>query len=36
MTEAHRAGLVEDVERGVATGIRSEPWQTDTCIGSWH
>ncbi len=36
MTEAHRSGLVEDIERGVATGIRPDPWQTDTCIGSWH
>jgi alpha-L-fucosidase len=28
--------LVEDIERGVATAIRPHPWQTDTCIGSWH
>ena len=32
----HRAGVVEDIERGVATGIRPDPWQTDTCIGDWH
>ncbi|HWA10587.1 MAG TPA: alpha-L-fucosidase [Opitutaceae bacterium] len=36
MAEAHRPAVVEDIERGVATGIRPEPWQTDTCIGSWH
>ena len=36
MTDAHRAGLVEDIERGVAKGVRPDPWQTDTCIGSWH
>jgi alpha-L-fucosidase len=36
MTPAHRAALVEDIERGVATGIRPDAWQTDTCIGSWH
>jgi alpha-L-fucosidase len=36
MSEAHRAGLVEDIERGVAIDIRPDPWQTDTCIGSWH
>ncbi|HEY1213365.1 MAG TPA: alpha-L-fucosidase [Bryobacteraceae bacterium] len=24
-----------DIERGAATDIRSEPWQTDTCIGQW-
>jgi alpha-L-fucosidase len=31
-----RGALVEDIERGVAEGIRPDPWQTDTCIGSWH
>jgi alpha-L-fucosidase/precorrin-6B methylase 2 len=36
MSPAHRAALVEDIERGVATEIRPLPWQTDTCIGSWH
>jgi alpha-L-fucosidase len=25
-----------DIERGGAPAIRAEPWQTDTCIGSWH
>jgi alpha-L-fucosidase len=28
--------VVHDIERGVATGIRPQPWQTDTCIGQWH
>jgi alpha-L-fucosidase len=27
---------VLDLERGVAGGIPVNPWQTDTCIGSWH
>lgn len=36
MTAAHRAAVVEDIERGVATDVRPAPWQTDTCIGSWH
>jgi alpha-L-fucosidase len=36
MTESHRAAVTEDIERGVATGILPAPWQTDTCIGSWH
>jgi alpha-L-fucosidase len=36
MTAAHRAAVVEDIERGVATEIRPAPWQTDTCIGEWH
>jgi len=30
------SAVVEDIERGVATGIRPQPWQTDTCIGEWH
>lgn len=36
MKPEHTTALVEDIERGVATGIRPQPWQTDTCIGSWH
>lgn len=36
MKPEHVAAVVEDIERGVATGIRPLPWQTDTCIGSWH
>jgi alpha-L-fucosidase len=36
MKPEHTTALVEDIERGVATGIRQQPWQTDTCIGSWH
>ena len=28
--------LVPDIERGVSEAIRPQPWQTDTCIGSWH
>ena len=31
-----KGALVEDIERGVAEGIRALPWQTDTCIGAWH
>jgi alpha-L-fucosidase len=36
MRPEHVPALVEDIERGVATAIRPHPWQTDTCIGSWH
>jgi alpha-L-fucosidase len=36
MTPAHAPAVVPDIERGVAEGIRPQPWQTDTCIGSWH
>ncbi len=28
--------VVMDIEKGGAAAIRPEPWQTDTCIGSWH
>jgi alpha-L-fucosidase len=31
-----RRALVFDVERGVTHGGETMPWQTDTCIGSWH
>ena len=31
-----RAALVEDIERGVSDEARALPWQTDTCLGSWH
>jgi alpha-L-fucosidase len=27
---------VLDLERGVASGIPANAWQTDTCIGDWH
>ncbi len=27
---------VQDWERGVASGISANPWQTDSCIGDWH
>jgi alpha-L-fucosidase len=27
---------VLDFERGLASGIPANPWQTDTCVGSWH
>jgi alpha-L-fucosidase len=36
MKPEHVSAVVEDIERGVAAGIRPEPWQTDTCIGTWH
>ncbi|MBK7103728.1 MAG: alpha-L-fucosidase [Ignavibacteriae bacterium] len=32
----HNAGLVEDIERGFANEFKQNPWQTCTCIGSWH
>lgn len=32
----HKNALVYDVERGVVDDIQEKPWQTCTCIGSWH
>jgi alpha-L-fucosidase len=31
-----RRALTLDVERGVTGSGETIPWQTDTCIGSWH
>jgi alpha-L-fucosidase len=31
-----REAMVYDIERGKAGQILPQPWQTDTCIGSWH
>ncbi|HEV2329198.1 MAG TPA: alpha-L-fucosidase [Verrucomicrobiae bacterium] len=41
MTDKHlddmeQRAQVYDIERGRASGILSQPWETDTCIGSWH
>jgi alpha-L-fucosidase len=31
-----RQCMVWDIERGQSNAIEPLPWQTDTCIGSWH
>jgi alpha-L-fucosidase len=31
-----RRGILWDLERGQTDKIEPQPWQTDTCIGSWH
>ena len=36
LDETQRHAMVYDIERGKAQGILPQPWQTDTCIGSWH
>ena len=36
LNEMQRRAMVYDIERGKAQGILPQPWQTDTCIGSWH
>lgn len=36
LNEMQRRTMVYDIERGKANSILPQPWQTDTCIGSWH
>ena len=36
LNEQQRKALLYDIERGKASTILPEPWQTDTCIGQWH
>jgi alpha-L-fucosidase len=36
LNAAQRSALVWDVERGVSGAAETIPWQTDTCIGTWH
>jgi alpha-L-fucosidase len=36
LNEMQRRTMVYDIERGKAHDILAQPWQTDTCIGSWH
>ncbi|MEO7932628.1 MAG: alpha-L-fucosidase [Chthoniobacterales bacterium] len=36
LDEMQRRTMVYDIERGKAHDILPQPWQTDTCIGSWH
>ena len=36
LNDMQRRAMVYDIERGKAHGILPQPWQTDTCIGSWH
>lgn len=36
LNEQQRKCMVWDIERGQSNAIEPLPWQTDTCIGSWH
>jgi alpha-L-fucosidase len=36
LDEQQRKCMVWDIERGQSAGIEPLPYQTDTCIGSWH
>lgn len=36
LDEEQRKTMVWDIERGQSNVIEPFPWQTDTCIGTWH
>ncbi|MCU6496981.1 alpha-L-fucosidase [Rugamonas sp. A1-17] len=36
LSEQQRKTMVWDIERGQSNAIEPLPWQTCTCIGSWH
>ncbi len=36
LDEDQRQCMAWDIERGSSNQIEPHPWQTDTCIGSWH
>ncbi len=36
LNDAQKEALVWDIEKGVPNKIEDKPWQTCTCIGSWH
>ncbi|MCD7935931.1 MAG: alpha-L-fucosidase [Tannerellaceae bacterium] len=36
LTDPQKECLIWDVERGAPDQIQEKPWQTCTCIGSWH
>ena len=36
LSPTQRETMVYDIERGKSDRILPQPWQTDTCLGSWH
>jgi len=36
LSEEQQNALVWDVEKGVPDQLQKKPWQTCTCLGSWH
>lgn len=36
LNDLQRKAITEDIERGFSDRLRSNPWQTCTCIGNWH
>ena len=36
LQEEHKKAIVWDVEKGIPDACQERPWQTCTCLGSWH
>lgn len=36
LEDRHKEAMVWDVERGIPDKPQAKPWQTCTCLGSWH
>ncbi len=36
LQDKHKEALVWDVEKGVPSDCQEKPWQTCTCLGTWH
>lgn len=36
LEDQHKEAMVWDVERGIPDRPQEKPWQTCTCLGSWH
>lgn len=36
LEDRHKEAMVWDVERGIPDRPQEKPWQTCTCLGSWH
>ena len=36
LEDRHKEAMVWDVERGIPDRPQAKPWQTCTCLGSWH
>jgi len=36
LQDKHKEAIVWDVEKGVPSDCQNKPWQTCTCLGTWH
>lgn len=36
LQDQHKEALVWDVEKGVPSQLQDKPWQTCSCLGTWH